>query len=445
MTSSDDGSEQPWRPQRQRSANERLLWDRLRSAGAASRAQLARETGLSKPTVSSALAALEQAGLVREAGTHAPERGRAAVLYAPDPTAGYALGLDIGRSWVRVALADLDGTVVARSDVRNRARTANAVADLAVSAARGLVADSAVDAHKVTRAVVGTPGVYDEDERRVRHARQLPGWGRPGLIDRIRDGLGLPVAVQNDANLAALGEYAYGVGAGSRLFVYVSIGTGLGMGIVSEGRLFTGAHGGAGEIGFLPWPGRREPARTDGPPGGMEDAVCAQAVVRAARGHGMTGPLTAKDVFDAARAGDTAAARAVEQEGERLAHTVAAVTAVLDPDLVVLGGGIGRGADLLLRTVRRSLRTLTPLRPKVAAGALGEDAVLLGAVATALGAARDLAFEGRRPQEGPAARPDGAPRVSAAEPAGAVRAGARQEPEGPAGPGAAGTPAGSAR
>ncbi|KJY47180.1 ROK family transcriptional regulator [Streptomyces sp. A1547] len=404
MTSSDEGAEQPWNPQRQRSANERLLWDRLRSGGAASRAQLARETGLSKPTVSSALAALEQAGLVREAGTHAPERGRIAVLYAPDPTAGYALGLDIGRSWLRVALADLDGTVVARSDVRNQARTANSMADLAVSAARGLVADSGLDPGKVTQAVVGTPGVFDEDERRVRYAQQLPGWGRPGLLDRIRDGLGLPVAVQNDANLAALGEYTYGVGAGSRLFVYVMIGTGLGMGIVNEGRLFTGAHGGAGEIGFLPWPGRREPepaadgtadSTADGTADSMEDAVSAEAVVQTARAHGMTGPLTAKDVFDAARAGDAAAARAVELEGERLAHTVAAVSAVLDPDLVVLGGGVGHNADLLLHTVRQTLRTLTPLRPKVAPSSLGEDAVLLGAVATALDAARDLAFEGR--------------------------------------------------
>jgi predicted NBD/HSP70 family sugar kinase len=380
--------EQPWNRQRLRSTNERLLLDRLRTGGAASRAQLARETGLSKPTVSSALAALEQAGLVREAGTHAPERGRVAVLYAPDPAAGYALGIDIGRGWLRVAVADLDGGVVARADVRNRARSSGAMADLVVSTARQVVANSGLGAHEVAHAVVGTPGVYDEERRRVRYAMHLPGWGRAGLFDRMREELGIPLEIHNDANLAALGEYTYGVGAGSRLFTYILIGTGLGMGVVSEGRLFTGARGGAGEIGFLPRPGLQKPET-------LEDAVSGEAVVEAARQFGMTGQLTAKAVFDAARAGDSAAVRAVRLEGERIAYTVAAAAAVLDPDLVVLGGGVGHSIDLLLRPVRETLRTLTPLRPKIVPSRLGEDAVLLGAVATALGTARDVVFERR--------------------------------------------------
>ncbi|MEU9099857.1 ROK family transcriptional regulator [Streptomyces sp. NPDC048361] len=388
MSSSDEGGDLPWNPQRQRSSNERLLLDRLRAQGPASRAQLARDTGLSKPTVSSALASLEGAGLVREAGTVVPERGRAAVLYAPDPNAGYALGIDIGRAWLRVALADLDGTVVARSEVRNQARTSATMADLVVTSAHRLVEASGVDAERVAQAVVGTPGVFDAEKRRVRYAQHLPGWGRPGLFDQMRERLGFPLTVHNDANLAALGEYTFGIGAGSRLFVYVMIGTGLGMGVVSEGRLFTGAHGGAGEIGFLPWPGRQKPDT-------LEGAVSGDAVVEAARSLGMVGPRTAKDVFDAARAGTRPAIEAVQLEGERIAHTVAVVAAVLDPDLVVLGGGVGHSADLLLRPVRETLRMLTPLRPKVAPSSLGEDAVLLGAVATALGTARDVAFERR--------------------------------------------------
>ncbi|WP_030753400.1 ROK family protein [Streptomyces sp. NRRL S-31] len=390
MSASDavERQEQPWNRRRLRSTNERLLLDRLRALGAASRAQLARETGLSKPTVSSALASLAAAGLVREAGTHTPERGRTAVLYAPDPAAGYALGVDIGRGWLRVALSDLDGTLAARADVRNRARTSAALAGLVVTTARQVIADSGVDPAEVAHGVIGTPGVYDEERRRVRYAMHLPGWGRAGLVDGMRAELGVPLEVHNDANLAALGEYAFGVGAGSRLFAYILIGTGLGMGVVSEGRLFTGAHGLAGEIGFLPWPGRRKPER-------LEDAVSGVAVVEAAREFGMSGQLTAKSVFDAARQGHPGAVRAVEREGERVAHTVAAAAAVLDPDLVVLGGGVGHSVDLLLRPVREHLRTLTPLRPRIAPSRLGEDAVLLGAVATALDTARNLVFERR--------------------------------------------------
>ncbi|MFJ8777979.1 ROK family protein [Streptomyces sp. NPDC102476] len=380
--------EQPWNRQRLRSTNERLLLERLRASGPASRAQLARESGLSKPTVSSALAALESAGLVREVGTHVPERGRTAVLYAPDPAAGHVLGIDVGRSWLRVAVADLDGTVVARSDVRNQARSSGAMADLVVSTARQVVAGSGMAADEVVHAVVGTPGVYDEEHRRVRYAMHLPGWGRAGLFDRMREELGVPLEVHNDANLAALGEYTYGVGAGSRLFAYILIGTGLGMGVVSDGRLFTGAHGLAGEIGFLPWPGQQKPER-------LEDAVSGVAVVEAARRFGMRGQLTAKAVFDAARHGDDAAVQAVRLEGERIAHTVAVAAAVLDPDLVVLGGGVGHSVDLLLKPVRDNLKALTPLRPRLAPSRLGEDAVLLGAVATALGTAREVVFERR--------------------------------------------------
>ncbi|MBO1331860.1 ROK family transcriptional regulator [Streptomyces sp. VRA16 Mangrove soil] len=377
-----------WNRQRLRSNNEWLLLERLRTSGPASRAQLARASGLSKPTVSSALAALERAGLVREAGTHAQSRGRIAVLYEPDPRAGHVLGIDIGRARLRTAVADLSGTVVARTEVRNRGRSATGVADTAVGCAQQALAEAELTAPDIVHTAVGTPGVFDRHTGRVRYAVNLPGWGRPGLVERMRERLGTPLSVHNDANLAALGEYTFGAGAGSRLFVYVLVGTGLGMGIVADGELFLGAHGAAGEIGFLPLDGvaRR---------GNLEDAVSAAAVVRAARERGMTGPLTAKRVFDAARAGDAAARDAVRQEGERLALAVATVAAVLDPDLVVIGGGVGRGADLLLATVEDALHRLTPLRPRVAAGRAGEDAVLLGALTTALRVARPLVFDRR--------------------------------------------------
>jgi predicted NBD/HSP70 family sugar kinase len=390
-------NEVPWNRQRLRSNNERLLLEQLRAAGPTSRAQLARDTGLSKPTVSHALAALEEHGLVRAAGKIAAERGRTALLYEPNPTAGYVLGIDIGRARLRAAVADLSGEILARTDVPNQERTANGVADAAAQAAGQAMHEAKIPASNVIHAAVGTPGVFDPDDGRVRYAVNLPGWGRAGLFARIRERLGgIEISVHNDANLAALGEYDFGAGRDSRLFVYVLIGTGLGVGIVANGELFTGAHGAAGEVGFLPVsfsaPNQSAEAHVRGE---LEEAVSADAVVRAARERGLTGRLTAKRVFDEARKGHPAAIAAVHQEGERIAHVVAAISAVIDPDVVVLGGGVGHSADLMLDPVREVLDRTTPLRPVLAASELGDDAVLLGALTTALRVARPQVFDRR--------------------------------------------------
>src|SRR4051795_9928830 len=125
-----------------RTLNQGALMQRLRDEGPLSRAQLARDTGLSKPTVSQALAELETAGLVRAVGPAAPSRGRTALLYEPDPSAGYVVGIDIGRAWIRVATAALSGTIVGRSDTRNRARSAADVVRTTARQARAVAADA---------------------------------------------------------------------------------------------------------------------------------------------------------------------------------------------------------------------------------------------------------------------------------------------------------------
>ncbi len=265
-----------------------------------------------------------------------------------------------------------------------------------IAAARAAMEEAGLGPEAVAHTAIGTPGVWDESEHRVRYAANLPGWGRRGLFDRIGAGLDTPISVHNDANLAALGEYARGAGAGSRLFVYLLIGTGIGMGVVTGGKLSKGAHGAAGEIGFLPLPGGlgagAAPVRGRGM---LESAAAAESVVRTAKELGLRGATSAKQVFDAARAGDPAALTVVQHVAEQLAYAVAVVSAVLDPDLVVLGGGVGRSADLLLDRVEQALHALTPMRPRLAASLLGEEAVLTGALATALRTARPEVF-GRR-------------------------------------------------
>jgi predicted NBD/HSP70 family sugar kinase len=387
----------PGTPRLLRAHNERAVLQHLRAAGPTSRPGLARIAGLSKPTVSQALANLEAAGLVRPVGPASPSMGRTAMLYEADPTAGYVLGVDIGRAWIRVAAADLSGAIVARRDERNRARGAAALVKAVGEVAHDVVAAAGITWRKVAHTVVGGPGVFDPDSDRLRHAPNLPGWSRPGVMSSLREALPPTVTLDNDANLAAVGERTYGSGRDARTFVYVSVGTGIGMGVVIDGELYRGAHGAAGEVGYLPLGAEDEPARgRDAKRRGiLEEAASADAVVRTAKRLGMKGATSAKRVFSAARAGDELALAAVEAEANRLALVVGTVAAIVDPEFVLLGGGIGSNIDLLRPPLERRLAELTPLAPPVAEGELGQDAIVLGAVASALDTARDLVFEQR--------------------------------------------------
>jgi predicted NBD/HSP70 family sugar kinase len=396
------GQDRPHRPggtpRLLRAHNERALLECLRSAGPSSRPDLARVAGLSKPTVSQALANLESAGLVRPVGPASPSRGRTAMLYEVDPTAGYVVGIDIGRAWIRVAAADLSGEIVARRDERNRARSGSALVRSVAAVAHEVVEAAGLTWKQVAHTVVGGPGVFDPDSDRFRHAPNVPGWSRPGVMSELREALPPTVALDNDANLAAVGERSYGSGRDARTFVYVSVGTGIGMGVIIDGELYRGAHGAAGEVGYLP-------LGEDGPGGAagrdarrrgiLEEAASADAVVRTAKRLGMEGATSAKRVFAAARGGDELALAAVDAEAQRLALVVGTVAAIVDPEFVLLGGGVGSNIDLLRPPLERRLGELTPLAPPVAEGELGQDAIVLGAIASALDTARDLVFEER--------------------------------------------------
>jgi len=396
------GQDRPRRPggtpRLLRAHNERALLECLRSAGPSSRPGLARIAGLSKPTVSQALANLESVGLVRPVGPASPSLGRTAMLYEVDPTAGYVVGIDIGRAWIRVAAADLSGEIVARRDERNRARSGSALVRSVAAVAHEVVEAAGLTWKQVAHTVVGGPGVFDPDSDRFRHAPNVPGWSRPGVMSELREALPPTVALDNDANLAAVGERSYGSGRDARTFVYVSVGTGIGMGVIIDGELYRGAHGAAGEVGYLPL-GEDEAGGAAGRDarrrGILEEAASADAVVRTAKRLGMEGATSAKRVFAAARAGDELALAAVDAEAQRLALVVGTVAAIVDPEFVLLGGGVGSNIDLLRPPLERRLGELTPLAPPVAEGELGQDAIVLGAVASALDTARDLVFEQR--------------------------------------------------
>jgi predicted NBD/HSP70 family sugar kinase len=375
-----------------RSMNERTVLELVRRRGPSSRAQVARDTGLSKPTVSLVLSSLLGAGLVREVGRSRGAKGPSAVLYELDPTAGWVVGIDVGRRWVRAAIADISGGIVARRDERARARSARTLIDQIGGIAHELASEAGVRWSDVAHATIGSPGVFDPARGLVEMAPNLPGWGRHGIVEAVRAELGTNVTFENDVNLAALGERAYGPGRDVESFIYFWVGTGVGIGIVLEGRLYRGARGAAGEIGYLPIGPGDPHDRTTRRRGAFEEAAAAAGIVREAKRLGMTGSLSAESVFAAARRGDPIAGRVVDREARLIASAVATIAPVLDPELVILGGGVGRSGDLLLAPMERELRTLSPFRPRILLAALGQDAVLHGAIATALETGRQRVF-----------------------------------------------------
>ena len=376
-----------------RAINERTVLECVRRIGPISRAQLARETALSKPTVSQALAGLQGAGLVREAGRSKGGKGPTAILYQLNPRAGWVVGIDVGRNWVRAAIADVTGAFVARRDERAKVRSAETLISQIGEIAHGLASDAGIKWRQVTVAAVGSPGVVHPGREEVELAHSLPGWGRQGLVELVHRELGTNTIFENDVNLAAIGERWHGLGRDVDEFVYLHIGTGVGLGIVVHGELYRGAGGAAGEVGYLPLWGTDVRSPESRKRGALDRAASAGGVVEAAKRAGMTGPLTGERVFAAAAKGHRVAKKVVAQEADRIAMTIAAVAAVLDPALVILGGGIGANAEVLLDPVRERVRALSPFRPAIEASELREEATLYGSVSMALQAAHAQLFD----------------------------------------------------
>jgi predicted NBD/HSP70 family sugar kinase len=230
-------------------------------------------------------------------------------------------------------------------------------------------------------------------------------------LEVIRDRFELPVLVENNVNLAAVGEKWFGLARGVATMVFIAIGAGIGMGIIIDDELVRGAHGAAGEIGYLPLVGDPFNPRHR-LHGGLEDEIGGAGIVAAfheRRGSGDPELSSVQEVFDLAGGGNPAARSVVEHVASRLGTAIATVCAILDPDLVVLGGGIGAN-PVLLRPVRGSAAALVPITARIETSLLGDRAALQGAIAVALNAARTMLLS----RGGTAASPRGA--VAVAQP-----------------------------
>jgi predicted NBD/HSP70 family sugar kinase len=371
--------------------NQRTVLDAVRELAPISRAEISRRAGISKPTVSLALRSLLDAGLVREArdGPGGPSYG--AVYFEPVPDAALVLGLDLGARFLRGAICDLGGSIRVRQDVELPEADAERALAAATALHDSLIAATGLSADLIDGVVVGVPAVVERGSGTLQLAN-VPGLGGRRFGTELGARLGLDVVVENDINLAALGEQWRGVARGVDDFAFLSIGTGMGAGLVLGGELHRGRNGAAGEVDY---------ALT-----GLPDDVdpCAEAVsplaARLAKevdgGTALRAPYEARAVFTAARRNDRLARAVVEELARRIALHIAPIAAVADVALIVLGGGLGSNGDLLLEPVRQHLAAWMPYPPQVEVSSLGEAAVLTGALAIGLRSALDNVFVATR-------------------------------------------------
>ncbi len=378
-----------------RAINLRATFEVIRAHGPVGAPHVVREAGLSRPTVGEVITQLMAHGLIQRVGLSRGLRGPGAQLYDVNPEAGWVLCIDVGREWLRAALSDLTGTIVARSAARTRG-SAKAVITQMRHSADELAAQAGISLVQLTQVVVGTPGVIRPGDDHLSLAPQLPGWEKPRVLASIREQLGAPVVFENDVKLSAVGEHVEGIAKGSDDFVLISLGTGIGMAAFVEGALRRGASGLAGEIGYLPLKvegGRPHAQGSAWGTGAFERMVTSSAITTLAERSGLPVDEGAAGIFSAARRGETRALRVVEEEAKRLAYAVATVAAVLDPELVVVGGGVGAGGgDLLLPLLRSAMTSISPFSPRLEVSTLGADAVIAGAKATGLRIALDRIF-----------------------------------------------------
>lgn len=392
-----------------RNINASVVLHAIRHHAPLSRAEVARRTGLSRPTVNEVVQQLMDVGYVRQTEpNHETQRerrpGRRGQLLAFRADAGYALGLDIGGTKIQAVISDLNGDVLATE------RRVPPVGDAkrTLSAVRWTVS-SVLKKGRVPRAslravAAATPGVIDPVTGSVSLAPQLPGWEGTHLLEELQRSFQCPVVVEGEVRAALIGEAAWGVAKGHRHVAFIHLATGIGSAIMIDRAIYRGTYGAAGEIGFLPV---SPPVPPGAPPnfGALEYAAGGTAFARLGKAAaerqggealrrlaGGSERVDARVVCEAAAEGDVAAQTIVAQLSQEIARGVASVGLVLDPELIVIGGGLSQAGLILLEPITRALERLVPRPPRVELSALGADGVAFGALRLALDLVEDQLF-----------------------------------------------------
>jgi glucokinase len=324
-----------------------------------------------------------------EQQTRSPEATGQDISPASDH--GYVVGVDIGGTNLRLALADMTGKVVARSSSSTAdSRSADVVIELIRSGVADLLRQASVPGSSLRAIAAGAPGVTDVDAGIVIATSYLMGWRDVPLRSLLEASLGVPAAVDNDVNLAAIGESWAGAAKGTKDFVFLAIGTGIGAGIILNGVPFRGMGWAAGEIGYMLVPGVSNEPADRGKPGALEGMIGGEGIKNQWQGLWSEGStalpkdLTATEIFDGALAGDPLAKKILDQSTRILAYAIYNMTLVLNCPLFVLGGGVGLHPALCEATQNVLEQWSARAHLHLTRSTLGADAQLMGAIYLAL-------------------------------------------------------------
>ncbi|MEU0129556.1 MULTISPECIES: ROK family transcriptional regulator [unclassified Streptomyces] len=357
----------------------------VRMAGSLTQAEIARGTGLSAATVSNIVRELKEGGTVEVTPTSAGGRRARSVSLSGD--AGIVIGVDFGHTHLRVAIGNLAHQVLAEE---------SEPLDVDASSAEGfgraeqlvnrLVETTGISPEKVIGVGLGVPGPIDVESGTLGSTSILPGWTGINPSQELAGRLGVPVYVDNDANLGALGELVWGSGRGVRDLAYIKVASGVGAGLVIDGHIYRGPGGTAGEIGHITLD-ESGPVCRCGNRGCLETFTAARYVLPLLMpSHGPD--LTMERVVQLAREGDPGCRRVVGDVGRHIGSGVANLCNLLNPSRVVLGGSLAEAGELVLGPIRDSVsRYAIPSAARqlsVLPGALGGRAEVLGALALVL-------------------------------------------------------------
>ncbi|WP_128102467.1 ROK family transcriptional regulator [Paenibacillus sp. DCT19] len=380
-------------PQYIRNLNENLIIDALIAHGMLSRADISRQTGLSKPTVSSAVEHLIARNLVLETGRADNAQGRKATLIRFNEQAYYICGVDIGASRIRIALSNLNGELLdyqtyPMSVQQSESGQGERILQTLRKHLDELLRQNHLNWDEIQCIGFGIPGVVLPGSGEIsRIVAPLAGLEQALSLESLSAAFPCEVILDNDVNLAALGEYRDGSASDSELFVFISLGVGTGAGIMVNGQLLRGMRGLTGEVAEMMQEGRR-----------LEDVLSAGGLIEMAANlldeaqlqHNdsrileLRSQLTPEKLFEAARLGNSYAVEIIRKYCHMLALALRNISVLLAPHLIVLGGGIGGNGDVLLPYLKEMINKPYPAQPELICSKLEERAVVTGAVHIAL-------------------------------------------------------------